>query len=193
MGKIKTIQRHEVMSFLTGKKQRKEISLSKRQFFAVLIGIGAVLVILASIFIAGYQKTARDTNEAKSITTLLDSADALTADKKTDEAKAAYESLISKTETPERKVTLYLNEIGVFLSEKDYDGALVCAKKAEAILPNDIRVVRSLAHIYLMKNDKTMAIEYYKKAIDSTDKKSVMAGSDIKEYQDIIKSLGGSI
>jgi tetratricopeptide (TPR) repeat protein len=166
--------------------------------------IGIIIVILliggsvAAWLITSNQKslkTSTNTNQAKTAAEArasFNNVDKLVNTDKTDEAKAAYDELIKNTSDPNQKAFLLLDKATLYLKDSKYDEALAIAKEAENYGPKSSGVASYIAQIYSLKGDKQNAIDYYQKAVSFVDKTDPMSGSDIKDYQDIIKYLGGT-
>lgn len=121
----------------------------------------------------------------------LSEAQTLANNGKTNEAKAAYDKIIAKTEDSFKKSLLLIDKSNVFFNDGDYNSALTIAEQAEGVNKNNI-VESDIALIYETKGDKVKAIEYYNKAIKLVDKSQNLADDTIKHYQNRINELSGA-
>jgi len=174
-------------------RKHKRISRKKRVIIIAIVVIVFAGGVISGWFFVSYQLAVQRENNSKELIKLFDDADKLVNTGKTDQAIAAYDVLIKKTNNTDQKASLLLNKATLYKQNKNYDKALTIAKEAESYSPKNSSVAGYIAQTYAEKGDKKNAIIYYKKAISLVDKTSPMSGSDITDYQNMIKSLGGTI
>lgn len=190
MGKIRKIQRREVLSFFRNDKSEKSfhLNLNKRQKIIGLILISIIILFSIVIFLINYNsqimsdKTKQVINKAN---------DSLYSNKTDGEKAAAFDEAIILTDKDEQKSVLYVNKAIVYMNSEDYKKALEAAKQAEELAPDQSYILAMIAKIYVGLDDKSNAITYYEKAISKLDSTSFSDSETIEDYKYTIESLKG--
>jgi tetratricopeptide (TPR) repeat protein len=195
VGNIIKINRRKSWFRLSNNKDKK---ISRKIRLIILCIVAAIFVggVVSGWFYMSYQRALREetrVKEAKKTSNAIYSAGQLVNTGRIDEARDAYDAAIKNTDDTHQKSVLLINKSILYKREKNFEKALLIAKEAEVLEPNSSGISSYIAQVYLEKGDKQNAIDYYKKTITLIDKNNPMAESDIKEYQDIVESLGGEV
>lgn len=188
MGKIKKIQRREVLSFFRNEKTKKvfHLNLSKRQKIIIIGSVLLIAIFSVIIVLINLNSQIMSENTKKAINKANDS---LYSNKTSGEKTAAFDEAIILAKTPEQKIALYINKTIVYMNAKDYKKALETAKQAEALAPEKSYILAMIAQIYMELGDKPNAISYYEKAISKLDSNNYSENETIDDYTYKIKSL----
>lgn len=118
-----------------------------------------------------------------------DEVDKMAAEKGSavDGAKAYDDAIKSTTDSTEQFV-YYSRKATLLYNNKDYDGALDAAKKAQEIKKSSDSAA-FVGQIASEKGDAALALEYYKKALQSINKDDPFADEDTDYYKGIIAEL----
>jgi tetratricopeptide (TPR) repeat protein len=133
--------------------------------------------------------------EAKSVVEMnqtVNKAQALAASGNQKQAVAVYNSAIDASSDPQSKAFLLLNEATTYYNGGNYTEALSYALQSEGIDKNS-NIEQFIAQVYVKEGNDSDAIKYYQNAITYTNKSQTMAQANIESYQNIIKSLGGTV
>ncbi len=107
------------------------------------------------------------------------------------EGAAAYDKAIESTQDNHEKFVFYSRKATLLFNENDLTGALSAATKAYE-LEKTSDSAAFVGQISQAKGDKTMALSYYKIAIERIDKTDPFADKDREYYTSIIVELEGS-
>ncbi len=122
---------------------------------------------------------------------IVDKADQLTHNGKTDEALKLYDDAIKNAKDDTQKYNLLMGKATVYFNDGNYSQAMTYAKQAEAVKKNET-ISYFIAQIYEKEGDKTNAIKYYQKAIEFASKAEPSpSGGQAGYYQEKIKALSG--
>jgi len=164
--------------------------------FAIIIVVVIGLSATAAILLSQKRST---TDQAKNSTT-PSVPQTLPSEKKADAAdKLAYEGdvaggvqqlddAIKGTTDKHEQFVYYSRKATLLFNNGDLAGALDAAKKAYE-LENTSDSAAFVGQIALQKGDKTVALDYYKKAIDHIDPTDPFAKKDTQYYQSTISGL----
>lgn len=107
-------------------------------------------------------------------------------------ALGKFDSAIDGAASKEDKQELLLEKALFALKQKLYDEALLTAQKAEEMLPNST-TSQVIAIIAADKDDKELAVKYYKITISRYEVGSVAYQREVGRIEAKIKELGGQL
>lgn len=110
-----------------------------------------------------------------------------------DKAHSTLDEALKDPNTPPSEMhDLYIQQGVVYENENKMDEAVESYKKAESY-KESLQAAQSIARIAVQKDDKQLAITYYKKAILLLKNESPQAQDNLKKYfEDAIAHLEGS-
>ena len=199
-GKIKLVNRHFQWS------RKKLIILMIIVAVLAILGLGGWWVYNKTDLIISHegssssslqyerQPTAEEKHTADVVSGVKgDAQNVVSSGGKIDEVVTVYENAIQTNNSSNSiKADLLFEESGVYYNAGDYSKALSLAVASDDLV-NDDNTEHFIAEIYARLGQKTEAIIYYQKAISNVDMSGPLANSDIQDYQDNIKQLGGGI
>lgn len=185
------------------KKSKKKLKINKRSIVITILvvvllvaaaGVGVLVQFLQRQTTQNQQGIEGDANDftisggpplPKAV---LDSQN-LAVQGKTEEANKKINEALQKSPNDETKYELYV-QLGI--NEQNagkYDAALAEYRKAEAI-KQDFKIVKLIASVAEVMGNKTLAIEYYQKAIPLIDPENARKDAEKRLLEAKLRELG---
>jgi tetratricopeptide (TPR) repeat protein len=187
---------------MSKKKKRRLLQLSPetKRIALLAVGIAVIIGVLATVLILINQPRTEDngitlTDEQKKVQeqnvnqatregALRDDAAAALKKGNAEEANKIYEQAIESESDTARKVSLYLQQSGVYYDQDKVKEAIAVAKKAETISDDKFLVADWLSRIYEDQKQYKLSAQYYNLAADWADSPTNKTGLGEDFYRD---------
>lgn len=163
----------------------KEKSFKK---MVIIVIISIIIIVVSAVMIKLFIFPEKDNNSANTYENELINADKLANNGEVEASIFAYDKIIDKTISLEKKSNILIAKALVYENNGAEKQALSTAKEAELAFPS-LMVVDFIARIYEKLGDSENALTYYQKSLKKLDEKSPMYQTEKEVYDNKIIEL----
>lgn len=168
---------------------------TRKNGLRIMLAVLLVGVIIGGVLLhKSLQTSPREESQVSpALPKVVDDVQKLRLAGKTDEAlKYIDDGLKVPKLSNENKYQLYIQQGNIYAERADFTGAVTSFRQAR-LVNETYETISKLAAAYQQIGDTTKAIENYKRAIQLNPKDNPVRESQNKQFEEMIKSLGGSV
>lgn len=178
-------------------KQKRKLQFTRKQIVSGVLVVGALTVAVGAGIVVRLtqQQPHKDdgTNFSSSTSGLpqaIDKAQNQALIGNEADAHKTIDKALKETSDAKEKRELYLQQGITYENNQQYDQALASYREAEK-LGLTSTIAERIAVVAEAQKNNTLAVDYYKKAIELLDKDGILYKATKEDYEQRIRNLGG--